>query len=210
MGLVRQHHEEQKLLVRNVVAALEPLWPILDLNDLEGSTVPWLAATRPVVERGFLTSQYVAAEFYRNYRRESVPDADPLDFDFPNPIPAFGEARVPDADSSIRILVSLKVTGPIWLGNQPDFVDRDDVMRRGFSKSSGAVIRLVLNGGRGMVRSLVDVDDAARGVSGVADEGSCQPCMFLTKPILKSAGARKMDAVAVGHDFCKCTARPIY
>jgi hypothetical protein len=85
-----------------------------------------------------------------------------------------------------------------------------EIMRKGFSKSTGSVVRLALNGGRGMVRSLVDADPLARGIAGIADPDACKSCLFLTAPIMKSAGKKKMDAVAVGHDFCNCSAKPIY
>jgi hypothetical protein len=212
--LVLQHHEEQKLIARNLVAQLDPLWGILNFRDLKATTSPWLKAVRPAIERAYLTSQFVAAEFVKNYRRVELPDADPLQLDVPNPLGLLGDVVVPDRQISIRIMVSMKVTGPVWMSNQtiPNMTDQQisEVVRAGFSKSSGAAIRLVLNGGRGMVRTMVDADPLAVGVAGVADEGACRSCKFLTNPIMKSDGSRKMDAVAVGHDFCNCSARVIY
>lgn len=212
--MISQHHQEQKLIARNVIAELVPLWMILDVHDLKGTTPSWLKAVRPVIERGFLTSQYVAAEFVKNYRRAALPDSEPLDINIPNPFGLIGEPIVPDGEISIRILVSMKITGPLWVANNstPGITERKQaqVMQDGLSKSAGAATRLVLNGGRGMVRMLVDLDDRATGVVGVADPDACASCRFLTKPIMKSEGKRKMDAVAVGHDFCTCSAAPLY
>lgn len=197
-----------------MVAELAPLWNILDFEDLRNTTGPWLKAVRPVIERGYLTSQYVAADFFNKYRSMALPNAEKLEFTVPNPLGAFGFHAPPDKDTAIRIMVSMKVTGPVWLARntQPDMTEQKvgEVLRGGFSKSTGAAIRLVLNGGRGMVRMMVDADSFARGIAGVADDDSCDSCRFLTKPIFKSDGAKKMDAVAVGHDFCTCSAKPIY
>lgn len=207
--LVARHHDEQKLIARNVVAELYPLWGLLDFNDLRGSTADWLRAVRPVIERGFLTSQYVALQFAKNYRRALFPDAEPLEYELPNPLGVFGPQLITDRQAQIRIMVSMKVTGPVHVANLMP-MEETEAMERGFSKSSGAATRLVLNGGRGIIRLLADVDELAIGVVGVADEDSCESCRFLTTPILKSAGARKMDAVAVGHDFCRCSAALVY
>lgn len=214
MELISRHHQEQKLIARNVLAELVPLWLILDVHDLKGTTAPWLKAVRPVIERGFLTSQYVAAEFVKNYRRAVLPQSEPLDIEVPNPFGLIGEPVVPDRELSIRILVSMKITGPLWVANNstPGITEQKQaqVMEGGMSKSAGAATRITLNGGRGMVRMLVDADQLATGIVGVADPEACESCRFLTKPIMKSDGKRKMDAVAVGHDFCTCSAAPLY
>ncbi len=197
-----------------MVAALAPTWLILDPRNIRGTSAPWLKASRPLVERGFLTSQYVAAEFVKNYRNASLPSEEPLDIQFPNPLGVLSDPVIPDRSVSIRIMVSMQVTGPVWLQNRMSEGMTDEavaeVSRLGFSKLSGAVTRLVLNGGRGVVRQIVGFDSAARGIAGVASDGSCSACKFLTKPIMKSDGDKKMDAVAVGHDFCTCSAKPIY
>ena len=215
MELSRRHHEEQKLIARNVVAELDPIWQILKFHDLNKSTGPWLKAARPIIERGYLTSQYVAAEFVKNFRAENFPGEEPLDVEVPNPLGAFGFHPRPDRDTAIRIMVSMKVTGPVWVmqNSQREWTDEQQiaqVMRDGFSKSTGAAIRLVLNGGRGMVRMMVGADRLARGVVGVADADACTSCQFLTRPVMKSDGVRKMNAVVVGHDFCTCSANPVY
>lgn len=208
--LVIRHHEHQKLIARQTVSELAPLWGILDVTDLRGTTADWLRAVRPVVEKGYLTSRYVAAEFVKVYRSQIFPHATLLPInDIPNPLGVFGTPMIPDRDMQIRIMVSMKVTGPVQVQKLMP-MDETEAMARGFSKSTGAATRLVLNGGRGMVRLLADADQLAVGVAGVADEGSCESCQFLTTPILKTDGARKMDAVAVGHDFCKCSAKLYY
>lgn len=197
-----------------MVAALAPTWLILDPRDIRKTTAPWLKASRPIVERGFLTSQYVAAEFVKSYRSAMLPDAEPLEINYPNPLGSLTQPAIPDRSVPIRILVSMKVTGPAWVQNRvsEDMSEEQvaDVFQRGFSKLSGAVTRLVLNGGRGVVRIISGADPLARGIAGVASDNSCQSCRYLTNPIMKSDGKRKMDAVAVGHDFCTCSAKPIY
>lgn len=209
--IVVRHHSEQKLIARNVIAELHPLWGLLDFYNLGGSTATWLKASRSVIERGYLASQYVAAEFVKNYRSSVLPHASPLDIQMPSPLGIFGTQAIPDRDTSIRIMVSLKVTGPVYISNLMP-MEEPEAMAKGFSKMSGAATRLVLNGGRGMVRMLAGADPEAIGVIAVNDdENACESCKFLSsRPMLKVDGDRKMDLVAVGHDFCKCSAAPIY
>lgn len=212
--IVNRHHAAQKLIARNAVAELQPLWGILDMHDLKGTTADWLKAVRPVVEKGFLVSQYVAAEFVNDYRSAIFADAGRLDLELPNPLGTFVTPQIPDRNAQLRIMVSMKVTGPGYVmeHSAPGISEEQlvSVMRDGFSKSSGAATRLILNGGRGMVRLAVNVDPLAQGVAGVADETACSSCQFLTTPILKRDGAKRMNAVAIGHDFCKCSCRIVY
>ena len=208
--LILSHHNEQKMIARNAIADLAPLWNILDIKDLRGTTADWLRAVRPVIERGYLTSQYVAAQFVKNYRTTVFPYATPMNIsNIPNPYGIFGNQPIPDRNTQLRIMASMKVTGPVYVENLMP-ADETEAMAKGFSKSSGAATRLILNGGRGMVRLLADADPLALGVAGVADENACVSCKFLTNPIMKTDGAKKMNAVAVGHDFCKCSARLVY
>lgn len=209
MELVNRHHQEQKLLAAHVIAELHPLWNLLDFHNLESSTPDWLRAVRPVIERGYLTSQYVAAEFAKNYRASVLPDATPLDFHLPSPVGLLGASAIPDRNTQLKIMVAMRVTGPIHVANLMP-MDETDAMYAGFSKSAGAATRLVLNGGRGMIRLLADADARAKGVVGIADENACKTCMGQTVPAYKTGPVERMDAVAVGHDFCKCSARLVY
>jgi len=134
----------------------------------------------------------------------------------PNPFGAFGIHNPPPKDTQLRIMISMQVTGPNWLADHTSSgvspQDAADLMVRGFSKSSGSATRLVLNGGRGMVVLAANADPAARGVVSVASElTDCKACLTLaSRPIMKTEGERKMRAVAVGHDFCQCSAAPVY
>lgn len=209
--LIYRHHQQQKLIARNVIAELHPLWMLLDFHDLVGTTPDWLKASRSVVERGYLASQYVAAEFVKAHRSLAVPNASPLDIQMPSPLGIFGTQGIPDRDVTLRILVSLKVTGPVYVANLMP-MEEQEAMAKGFSKMCGAATRLVLNGGRGMVRLMAGADPEALGVIAVNDDDdACESCKFLsTRPMMKADGDRKMDLVAVGHDFCKCSAAVIY
>lgn len=207
--LINRHHQEQKMVAANVIAQLHPLWGLLDFHDLEGTTADWLRAVRPVVERGILTSQYVAAEFVKSYRASALPHAEPLSFQMPSPVGIFSNASIPDRNTQLAIMVSMKVTGPVSVARMMP-MDEQTAMAKGFSKSCGAATRLVLNGGRGMVRLLADHDQFARGVVGVVDENACNLCQEKAIPVMKTEGAKSMDAIAVGHDFCKCSAALVY
>lgn len=199
-----------------MVAELSPLWLILDFHNLKETTAPWLKAVRPIIEKGYLTSQYVAAEFVKSYRSAVLPVAEPLNVDVPNPFGAFGTVVAADRDTQMRIMVAMKVTGPVWVArnSEPGMKTEKipEILRNGFSKSAGAATRIVLNGGRGMVRTFLDADEDAKGIQAVADEDSCQSCRFLAAtPLFKTLNTSKqLDAVAVGHDFCTCSAKLIY
>jgi hypothetical protein len=204
MDMVSHHHEEQKHIARSVVIDLHPAWEILDFHDLKRTTAPWLKIARPIVESAFQKSRTVAAEFVKNYRNAELNDPPEMDF----------AAPPPDRKTSLKIMASMTVTGPVWMA-QKSFPEMDtklipQIRRDGFSKSTGAVSRLVLNGGRAVVLDLVQADPLAQGIAGVADPDACNGCLFLTNPIMKSAGQKRMAAVSVGHDFCNCSAKPIY
>lgn len=205
MDLVAHHHEEQKHIARTSVMELGESWWMLDFHNLKETTPRWLKVARPIVEEGCLKSARVAAEFVSRYRNAAHPDADPMEMNVPN-----GLSR----QSQARIAASLTVTGPVWMAKQSqpgmNVTMIPQIKRDAYSKASGAVIRMVLNGGRGMVRSLAGADPLARGVAGIADPDACKGCQFLTVPIMKLDGRKKMDAVAVGHDFCTCSVKPIY
>lgn len=199
-----------------MVGELEPLWNILDFHRLKETTAPWLKAVRPVVERGYLTSQYVAAEFVKASRTVAHLDAPKLEVDVPNPLGPFGFHHPADKRTQLGIAVAMKVTGPgsVYANSSPGMTEEQipEILKTGFSKSSGAAIRIVLNGGRGMVRTMVEADPIAKGVQSMADPDSCDSCRFLAEyPLLKGVHtAKQMDAVAIGHDHCTCSAYPIF
>jgi hypothetical protein len=204
MDMASHHHEEQKHIARSVVIELVPAWEILDFNDLKRTTAPWLKMARPIVESAFRKSQNVAAEFVKSYRNFQLNG--PPDMDFAAP--------VSDRQMSLKIMASMTVTGPVWMAKRSlpgmDLNTIPQIRRDGFSKSVGAVTRLVLNGGRGVVLDLVQLDPLAKGIAAIADLDACNGCQFLTTPIMKSAGIKRMAAVSVGHDFCNCSAIPVY
>ena len=215
--LVQQHHAEQRHLARTVVAELSPLWLILDFHNLKGTAPAWLKATRPIIEKGYLTSQYVAAQFVKNYRNAQLPAAPPLELEIPNPYGPLGLTDPAPKDIQIRIMTAMQVTGPVWIANnsKPGMTVEQipELMQRAFSKTAGSATRLVLNGGRGMVRTYLDADPQAVGIRSVLSQDStCRTCSSLASMRLyKTKNSKKqLDAVAVGHDFCTCSAVLLY
>ncbi|MFM8798888.1 MAG: hypothetical protein ACKODT_08020 [Fluviibacter sp.] len=199
-----------------MVEELGHLWHILDPHDLKGTTASWLKSVRPVVERGYLTSQYVAAEFVKASHNAALPGAPDLTVEIPNPLGAFGFHVQSDRKTQLRIAVSMKVTGPVTVANdsKPGMskIQIHELMQNGLNKSSGAAVRLALNGGRGMVRMLAEADDSIKGVQSVAEDDACKSCRFLAEtPLFKGVHTPKqLDAVAVGHDHCLCSVKPIF
>lgn len=211
-ALISQHHREQGLIARNVIAQLNSLWGILDFHDLHGTQADWLKSVRPVVEQGYLTSQYVAAQFSQTYRDASFPNASPLDLDFPNPLGLFNGSMIQDKEVQLRIMVSMKVTGPDWitnntLGKEPDAAD---LMRRGFSKSSGAATRLTLSGGRNAMVLIAGADQLASGIERIVGDTACESCKSRPTAMDKTAGHDAMLQTVACHDFGNCTAAIIY
>jgi len=204
MDMVSHHHEEQKHIARSVVIELHPAWEILDFHDLKRTSTPWLKIARPIVVKAFQKSQNVAVEFVKNYRNAQLGDSQDMDFAAPDL----------DRQTALKIMTSMTVTGPVWMAKKSlpgmDLNTIPQIRRDGFSKSVGAVTRLVLNGGRGVVLDLVQLDPLAKGIAAIADPDACNGCQFLTTPIMKSEGLKRMAAVSVGHDFCTCSAIPVY
>jgi hypothetical protein len=208
--LTLRHHQEQLLIARNVIAEMAPVWGILSPADLQGTTGDWLKAVRPIIERGYLTSQYVAAEYARNSRSRTFPHATPLDIgDIPNPYGAFGTPVIPDRDTQLRIMVSMKVTGPVHVQKLMP-MDETEAMAKGFSKSCGAATRLVLSGGRNILVLIAGADQLASGVQRVVSDTACEGCKARTGPVPKVAGQDAMAMAVACHDFGTCSGKIVY
>lgn len=213
--LVAHHHAAQRLIAHQTIGELSYYWDILDFHDLDRTTAPWLKVVRPVIEKGYLVSQYTASEFVKDWRRHLNPAADPLELDVPNPLGAFGFIQPAPREAQVKIMVSMKVTGPVWLkrnsfeGMTAD--DIADVRARGFSKVAGSATRLVLSGGRGLVRMAVDIDPLAKGVRSIVSEGSdCKSCQRKASMVFPKSSPQAMDAITQCHDFDTCSAAIVY
>jgi len=213
-ALVDNYHADQRAIARRVVSELAPLWNLLDPHDLKGTTAQWLKAVRPVIERGILLSQYVAGEFYQRYRTAHHPEAEPLGIDFPDPLGVFTDKVIPDRDTRLRIMVAQKVTGPVWVAKHslPDMTpdDINELMYKGFSKSTGSAIRMVMNSARHTMALLVESDPLAKGYARIAGQTACGDCKAKEGVYLKTDSDRKFDWGSVGHDFCRCVIVPIF
>lgn len=170
------------------------LWPLWKGDDRTFGQL--VDATIPLVRAHYSVSSALGTGYYESFRRaEQVPGS-----------PATTTAPAVDVD---RVAVSLHVTGRVMTaralaaGQTPE-----QAMRTALVRTSGAVARHVVDGGRGAVLGSVLEDEQALGWARVTAGKPCAFCAMLASrgPVYKTEGTAGFDA----HDHCACGAEPTY
>lgn len=214
-GAARQRRV-QRGLSRLLVRDMRTLRRLIRPQSLEASVPDWIEAVRALVAQYGNASSTAAADFYDAERvaaaatgRFTVPLLEPP----PN-------AQV---DNSLRW-----ATKDLWPRDADDpattevqklpLEQRLDAAEK---KAEGVVEKLVLDQGRGTIRSAVQRDRMATGYARAAALGACAFCKLMaargaTYKDLDAAG-RTANASFVGedsvikfHDFCHCQPVPIF
>lgn len=179
-----------------MVRRMHSIWPLLDLEDLDGSFDRWLTTAAPLIRANRATSATLAASYVKAYR------AAELGVTRPPPV------VLADVVSSRALATSLLVTGPVQLKR---------ALRNGMAParaasmaeatSAAAAMRHVLNGGRETILEMTRADRRALGWARAASGRACAFCAMLASrgPVYGEAGG---DFKA--HDHCGCTAEPVY
>lgn len=188
-----QVHRRQQIALRAATRReVARLWPALDWTNLDASYPAFAAEVAALVARNRRTSAGVAAAYLRAFRVASGLD---------------GDLRIalPDALPREQFATSLRVTSIVAAKRSAsNGVDPDAAMNNALAMASGAMARLVLNGGRDTVTRTIATDPQAKGWTRVLGGGGCDFC----RP---RAGVRMTSAeVFEAHDHCACTAEPRY
>lgn len=192
--LGESHRVAQTRLGIETVSLVVAAWPLLDLDDIDGSASRWLSVVAPAVQAQRGRSSQLAGAYLRAYRL--------LDLDEP-----FEPVIAEDAPHE-QVVTSLLVTGVYGLfSNLGRGVTPDRAADIAKAASAGAAMRLALNGGRETITETIKADPRARGYERVTSGAACDFCeMLADRGAVYSEEAADFEA----HDHCSCSAVPVY
>lgn len=193
--LTATHRQAQLALRAGVLRDLQKLWPAMDWTDLDRTFPLWATAIGALVTKNRHTSASLAAAYYRAFRfAAGITDTAPIILAQP-------------VDPT-KLAISLQVTALAGAkAAAARGVTREVAMANAFVRSSGAVTRLVLEGGRETIRETVAADPRARGWERVTGARSCGFCRLLAS---RGGVFKATTADFQAHDHCGCTAQPVY
>ena len=192
--LTREHHRSQgqirALALRNYLR-LWPLW-----RGDERSFAQLVDATIPLVVTHHRLASSLSVAYYEAFRRAERAAGAAT----PRPAPPLDEDRV---------VASLHVTGRVMTakallaGQNPK-----QAMTAALTRTSGALTRHVLAGGRDALVLSTGEDRQAHGWARVTSRTPCAFCAMLAS---RGAAYRGEDTAEFeAHDHCACTAEPAY
>lgn len=191
-----QAFRAQQLHLRAVtVRDLLTLWPALDPARLDSTYPAWAQAVTVLTQANRAASAASAAQYLTAFRLlKRVEGA---------PAPVLETVAPAEQVASSLLVTSVVAVKKSMLAGQP----LDKAMSNAFVQSSGAVSRLVLDGGRQTVLSSLKVDHRAHGWQRETSGRACDFCQMLAgRGAVYSADSGDFPA----HDHCSCTAEPVY
>lgn len=190
--LTVMHRRQQLALRKATIARMEKIWPALDWADLDRTYPEFAAEVAALVTNDRKVSSGLAAAYLRAFRVASGLSGDVRIVMPPMPPEQFK--------------VSLRVTSLVAAKKSAALlVPADVAMTNALTQSSGAMARLVLNGGRETVNQTLRGDSSARGWRRVLGTGGCDFCKELAGRVYPTDNA-DFDA----HGKCGCTSEPVY
>lgn len=196
-ALTTAHRDAQAQLALDTVAQIVALWPLLDLEDLDGTFARWVRAVKRVIDAQHDRSSRTAAAYYQALRGARAPrDAAPF-------LPVLA-----DALDGKALTQSMLVAGPVKV-KQILASGRgiEQAAQVAMTHSAGVASRHAVSGGRDTVVASARKDPSARGYARVG-AGQCAFCAMLIArgPVYSSEGSATFEA----HTGCKCTAEPVF
>lgn len=189
--LTQLHRQRQLGLRAATLRDLLTLWPMFDIDDIDGS---W-----PALESALLTlilarrrdSSGLAANYYRAFRlAEGATGA--------------AEPRLADPPDRLLTVATLRLLGPIQ-AKKNITARRPRVAETTLTRLTGSVGRQVLEGGRQTVTKSIEADPQAKGMRRITSASPCDFCADLAAKDITGANAG-FDA----HDHCGCSAEPSF
>ena len=194
--LAQRHAQDQELVANNLIQSLYPLWDIMRYDNLDASTLKYVKAALPEVERSFLQSQRLSAVFNANVRFAELPVDDPLVIDFPEVqrpsgvraasfrMPVVNARGVEQARVALDQFDKADVAKTITI--EANYMTKrampgpeDEVMRNASVRVAGASVREAMNGARGVTNNVVKRDKKIKGFARVTDGDPCPLCALL-------------------------------
>ncbi len=193
--LALEHAQNQEEVAAQLALALLPIWFILRPNSLDESSVPWLSAAIPVIQKAYYQSLRLGTVFAQNYRWAAIPTADPLPLQLPEidkPLDisngSFDQIDLDFDDDEWwdnrefpleDVAKNMLVNGPGRVMANMGEKTIDEAMETALHTSSGAAIRQAVNGSRSVTRAVAESDQRALGWARVTDSNPCYYCAIL-------------------------------
>lgn len=195
-ALTRVHTAEQLALRAATLKDLLALWGTVDARDLSTSIHVFVRAAVVLARANNRDSAGLAARYFRLFRdAERVPGTATARLAQPAPV-----------DEAAARLRGAALTGIVDARRAGNSVQA--AQRAGFIRAAGAMVKLVLTGGRMTVIGSVRDDREALGWGRATSGSACAFCRMLASrgPAYKS----KRSADFQAHDACACSAEPTY
>lgn len=193
-ALTEEHRQAQLQIQRHTLRDFLLLWPLW--NGDSGTFANLIQATQPLVQTYRSISASLAGAYYTSFRAaEAVSGAPTVELAPLLPVDQLAASMYTTGQATIRQALSS--------GRSPEEARKVALVR-----TSGAVTRHVLNGGRETVLQSAQADKQARGWARVTDG---EPCAFCA--LLAGRGAiyfSEQTADFQAHDHCGCQAIPVY
>jgi hypothetical protein len=191
--LTEAHRLAQLAQARKVQAQLLAVWPMLSLDDIDGTREQWLTEAVAPVLAGAATSAQIAARYYQAFRQVEIAEPVP---------PSVGEIRA--APNVARATVTLDLAGPVAL-KQAISRGSQTPKRDALARMLGDSQRLVLDGGRSTLASQVHTDQRGRAYARVTSGKACAFCLMLAS---RGAVYAKDTGDFDAHGTCACSIEP--
>lgn len=191
-----RHAKDQEAVANNLVKALYPLWGIMRFDNLDASTVRFVKAALPEVEKSFLQSQRLSAVFNANVRFAELGVDTPLLIEAPDvqrpsdvraaafKMPALAERGVEQVTVPLDEFDSADVAKTLAI--EANYKTKrampgpeDEVMRNASVRVAGGAVREAMNGARGVTNRMTKWDKKIRGFARVTDGDPCPLCALL-------------------------------
>ncbi len=193
--LTEAHRLAQTRLGAETVRLMLATFPMLDLDDLDGSFAAWLRVVTPLVQAQRSASARMAGSYLLAYRTVE------LGVRAPAVSPLLAEVAPVEA-----LATSMLVTGPISIrSNLARQVPAHRALDIAHARTAAAAMRHALNGGRQTITDTVALDQAATGWARVTSGNACKFCSMLAG---RGAVYSEQSVGFEAHDGCSCSAEP--
>lgn len=195
--LTQSHRLAQARIGADTVRQMLAAWPLLQIDDLDGTFPAWLRVATPIIRTQRRTSARLAANYLTTFRSLELGVA------AAGAAPSLAETLAVDA-----LATSLLVTGPAMIRSAlARQVPLPKALSSAKAASAGAAMRHAMNGGRETITRTVAADPKALGWARATSGKACAFCAMLASrgPVYNDATVH-FDA----HDHCSCSAEPVY
>lgn len=196
--LTEAHRLAQLRIGVNVIAALHAAWPLLDINDLDGTFYRWLTVVAPLIRAQRARSATLAGNYLTAFRALELGVGDTT-----------AQLVLADELDMAALTTSLLVTGPARIkANIARTVPAPKAASIAEAASAAAAMRHALNGGRETITRTVESDRKALGWARATSGKTCHFCAMLASrgPVYRGHDTGDFQA----HDHCSCTVEPVY